>query len=219
MNQNKNFIKYLPHLGLLALIIFLITDTSPIVLSTLNSEKSSKKMEGSHKEGSNGQAISQAENEKRMGIFHYNEGNKSFKEERFDEAIANYKKALYHNKTLKEAVINLSTAYMKNLNFDEALETLNMGIALDSKNPHIYYNYACYYSLTGQPKTSMKKLKEAIRLGFTNFKQIETDTDLEKLRQSPEFRSEVLKSNTKISFERYQSDRTRGIDFKSYLSF
>ena len=218
MNQNKNFIKYLPHLGLLALIIFLITDTSPIVLSTSNSGKNSKKMEGSHKEGShnegsNGQDISQEEKEKRMAIFHYNEGNKSFKEERLDEAIGNYKKALHHNKTLKEAVINLSTAYIKNLNFDEALETLNMGIALDSTNPDIHYNYACYYSLTGQPKASMEKLQKAIRLGFTNFKQIETDPDLEKLRQSPEFKSETLKSNTKISFELYQLDRTRRIDF------
>jgi tetratricopeptide (TPR) repeat protein len=218
MNQNKNFIKYLPHLGLLALIIFLITDTSPIVLSTSNSGKSSKKMEGSHKEGSqnegsNGQDISQEEKEKRMAIFHYNEGNKSFKEERLDEAIGNYKKALHHNKTLKEAVINLSTAYIKNLNFDEALDTLNMGIAIDSTNPHIHYNYACYYSLTGQPKASMEKLQKAIRLGFTNFKQIETDPDLEKLRQSPEFKSETLKSNTKILFERYQRDRARRIDF------
>ena len=218
MNQNKNFIKYLPHLGLLALIIFLITDTSPIVLSRSNLEKSSKKMEGSHKEGShnegsNGQDISQEEKEKRMAIFHYNEGNKSFKEERLNEAIANYKKALHHDKTLKEAVINLSTAYIKNLNFDEALETLNIGIALDSTNPHIHYNYACYYSLTDQPKASMEKLQKAIRFGFTNFKQIETDPDLEKLRQSPEFKIETLKSNTKISFERYQRDRTRRIDF------
>ena len=218
MNQNKNFIKYLPHLGLLALIVFLIMDTSPIVLSTSNSEMSSKKLEGSHKEGSNNegsnsQDISQEEKEKRMAIFHYNEGNKSFKEERLDEAIGNYKKALHHNKTFKEAVINLSTAYIKNLNFDEALETLNMGIALDSTNPHIHYNYACYYSLTGQPKASMEKLQKAIRLGFKNFKQIETDPDLEKLRQSPEFKIEALKSNTKISFERYQRDRTRRIDF------
>ncbi len=217
MNQNKRFIKYLPHLGLLALIIFLITVTSPIILSTTNSEKSSKKVEGSHKEGShnegsNGQNISQEEKEKRMGIFHYNEGNKSFKEGRFDEAIGNYKKALHHNKTLKEAAINLSTAYMKNSNFDEALETLKVGMALDSTNPHIHYNYACYYSLTGQPKASMEKLQEAIRLGFTNFKQIETDPDLEKLRQSPEFKSGALTSNTKILFEWNQGNRTRGID-------
>ena len=168
--------------------------------------------EGSHNEGSKGQDISQEEKEKRMAIFHYNEGNKSFKEERLVEAIGNYKKALHHNKTLKEAVINLSTAYIKKLNFDEALETLNMGIALDSTNPHIHYNYACYYSLKGQPKASMEKLQKAIRLGFTNFNQIETDPDLEKLRQSPEFKSGALTSNTKILFEWNQGDRTRGID-------
>jgi tetratricopeptide (TPR) repeat protein len=218
MNQNRKIIKYLPHLGLLALIVFLITDTAPIILSASNSEKSSKKMEGSHKkgshnEGSNGQNISQEEKEKRMGIFHYNEGNKSFKEGRFDEAIGNYKKALHHNKTLKEAAINLSTAYMKNLNFDEALEALKVGMALDPRNPHIHYNYACYYSLTDQPKSSMEKLQEAFHFGFTNFKQIETDPDLEKLRQSPEFKTGTLTSNTKISFEWNQGDRTRGIDF------
>jgi tetratricopeptide (TPR) repeat protein len=217
MDQNKKLIKYLPHLGLLAVIVFLITDTSPIILSVSNSEKNSKKMEGSHKEGShkegsNGQNISQEEKEKRMGIFHYNKGNKSFKEGRFDEAIGNYKKALHHNKTLKEATINLSTAYMKNSNFDEALEALKVGMALDSTNPHIHYNYACYYSLTGQPKASMEKLQEAIHFGFTNFKQIETDPDLEKLRQSPEFKSGALTSNTKISFERNQSHRTRRVD-------
>lgn len=217
MNLNRKFIKYLPHFGLLALIVFLITDTSPIILSTSNPEKNSKKVEGSHKEGShnegsNGQNISQEEKERRMGIFHYNEGNKSFKEGRFDEAIGNYKKALHHNKTLKEAAINLSTAYMKNLNFDEALKTLKVGMALDSTNPHIHYNYACYYSLIGQPKASMEKLQEAIRLGFTNFKQIETDPDLEKLRQSPEFKIGALTSNMKISFEWNQGDRTRRID-------
>jgi tetratricopeptide (TPR) repeat protein len=217
MNQNRKFIKYLPHLGLLALIVFLITDTSPIILSVSNSEKNSKKMEGSHKEGSHnegskGQNISQEEKEKRMGIFHYNEGNKSFKEGRFDEAIDNYKKALHHNKTFKEAAINLSTAYMKNLNFEEALETLKVGMALDSTNPHIHYNYACYYSLIDQPKESMEKLQEAVRLGFTNFKQIETDPDLKKLRQSPEFKSGALKSNTNISFERNQGDRPRRIN-------
>ncbi len=212
-----NFIKYLPHLGLLAVILFLIIDTSPIILSVSNSEKSSKKMEGSHKEGSrnegsNGQNISQEEKEKRMGIFHYNEGNKSFKEGRFDEAIGNYKKALHHNKTLKEAAINLSTAYMKNSNFDEALEALKVGMALDSTNPHIHYNYACYYSLIGQPKASMEKLQEAVHFGFTNFKQIETDPDLETLRQSLEFKSGTLTSSTKISFEWNQGDRTRGVD-------
>ncbi|MBT5469215.1 MAG: tetratricopeptide repeat protein [Nitrospina sp.] len=208
------FSKYLPHLGLVALIVFLITDTSPIILDkTSNPEKNINEgshSEGSHKEGSNGQNLPQEEKEKRMGIFHYNEGNKNFKAGQYDEAITNYKKALHHNKNFKEATINLSTAYMKISNFDKALETLQMGLALDSENPHIHYNYACYYSLTDQPKASLEKLKAAIQFGFNNLEQIKTDSDLEKLRQSPEFNNWSLASNS--LFDRNQGDLTRGVD-------
>ena len=190
-----------PYLGLIALILFLITDTSTFIKDTsTNTEKNIKQIEGSqkessHKEGSNGQDISQKDKEKRMGIFHYNEGNKNFKEGQYKEAIINYKKALHHNKSFKEATINLSTAYMKNSNLEEALKTLEKGMVLDPKNPHIHYNYACYYSLTGEPGASLEKLKTAIQFGFNNFKQIEIDPDLEKLRQSPEFKSWALVSN------------------------
>ena len=195
------FSKYLPYLGLIALILFLITDTSifikDISSNTENNLKQSEgsHKEGSHKEGSNGQDISKKDKEKRMGIFHYNEGNKNFKEGQYKEAIINYKKALHHNKSFKEATINLSTAYMKNSNFEEALKTLQKGMLLDPKNPHIHYNYACYYSLTGQPEASLKKLQTAIQFGFKNFKQIKSDPDLEKLRQSPEFKRWALVSN------------------------
>ena len=56
------FLKYLPHFGLLALIIFLITDT-PIIKGTSSKIKSQlpqsegSDSEGSHKEGSDGQNI------------------------------------------------------------------------------------------------------------------------------------------------------------------
>ena len=82
-------LKYLPHFGLLALIIFLITDT-PIIKETSSKIKSQLQQsegsdsEGSDKEGSNGQNIPQEEKEIRMGIFHYNEGNKNFKAGRYD---------------------------------------------------------------------------------------------------------------------------------------
>ena len=78
---------------------------------------------------------------------------------------------------------------MKNLNYDKALETLKRGMILDSKNPHIHYNYACYYSLIGQPKRSLEMLKSAIHFGFNKLDQIEIDPDLQKLRQSAEFKT------------------------------
>ena len=189
-------LKFLPQLSLIAAIVFLMADTSFFILKTPSIAKKNQNhaVEGSHPEGSNqegneNKALTNEEREKRMGIFHYNEGNKNFRAGKYEEAIINYKKAFHHNKNFKEATINLSTAYMKNSDFDTALKTLQKGIMMDSKNPHLYYNYACYYSLIGQPKASLKKLKEAIEFGFNQFKQIATDPDLENLRQSDEFKN------------------------------
>ena len=53
------------------------------------------------------------EKNKRMGIFHYNEGNKSFLSGNLEEAVKNYKKALHHDKDFKDVRIILSTAYLK----------------------------------------------------------------------------------------------------------
>ena len=88
------FTKYLPHLSVTALIVFLAADyfspNQKPVLSSSPPEEAKIKEEGSHTEDSqmegshkNGDNISQEEREKRMGIFHYNEGNKFYQEEKF----------------------------------------------------------------------------------------------------------------------------------------
>ncbi len=191
--SSAKFIKYLPHLALIALIVFLLEDT--LLLNKTQSVSKANKNQKQN-EGSKGQTISQEEKERRMGFFHYNEGNKFFKEGRFDEAIINYKKALHHNKSFTEATINLSTAYLKSEEFDKALETLQTGVELDPKNPHIHYNFACYYSLTGNAETSLQKLKDSISLGFDKLEQIETDPDLVNLRQSAGYKNWSLASTT-----------------------
>ena len=189
-------LKFLPHLSLIAFIALLMTDTASFIsrAPTIAPNNPSHPLEesqheASREEGSKGKGMSQKEKEKRMGVFHYNEGNKNYKAGQFEEAIINYRKALHHKKNFKEAIINLSTAYMKNSDFNTALKTLQKGMMLDHKNPHILYNYACYYSLLGQSEASLKKLKEAIEFGFTQFKKIQTDPDLENLRLSDEFRN------------------------------
>lgn len=49
-------------------------------------------------DGGNGKKTPREEKEKRMGVFHYNEGNKNFKEDRLNEAVSNHKKAPHRNK-------------------------------------------------------------------------------------------------------------------------
>ena len=59
-------LKYLPHFGLLALIIFLIKDPPMIAETSSNIKNQLQQSDGSHKEVSNNQNIPQQEKEKRM---------------------------------------------------------------------------------------------------------------------------------------------------------
>ena len=197
------YTKYLPHLGLTALIIFLAADyfSSPPNSASLDTGKTQSMEEGSHtegshkeeghKEGSNGEGenLSKEERIRRMAIFHYNEGNKFYKEEEYGEALIRYERALRHNEKFKEALINLSTAYMKTEVFDKALATLQAGQNQFPQEPLFDYNFACYFSLKGNPGPGLLALQQALKKGFKQFEQIESDTDLSNLRQSDEYKT------------------------------
>jgi tetratricopeptide (TPR) repeat protein len=196
------YTKYLPHLGLTALIIFLAADyfSSPQIPAPLDTGKAQNMEEGSHtegshkeeghKEGSNGEGvnISQEERVRRMAIFHYNEGNKFYKKEEYGKALIRYERALRHNEKFKNALINLSTTYMKTKAFDKALETLQSGQNQFPQEPLFDYNFACYYSLKENPGLGLLALQQALKKGFKQFEQIESDTDLSNLRQSDEYK-------------------------------
>jgi len=200
--------KYLPHLGVTALIIFLAVDyflpdqkfsVSSSTTEKLQLQEEGSHNEGSHREGSDGEErpdLSQEEREKRMGIFHYNEGNKFFKAGNFPAAIIRYKKALHHHKEFKQATINLSTAYMKNKRYDKALETLQAGQKKFPQDPLIDYNLACYYSLTENLEPGLSALQKAVEKGYKQFKQMEADPDLNNLRQSGEYKTWKKKITT-----------------------
>jgi tetratricopeptide (TPR) repeat protein len=197
------YTKYLLPLGLTASIIFLAADyfsspKNPASLDTgkIQSMEEGSYTEGSHKEegqkeGSNGEGenLSQEERVRRMAIFHYNKGNKFYKKEEYGEALISYERALRHNEKFKEALINLSTAYMKTKVFDKALEILQAGQNQFPQEPLFDYNFACYYSLKENPGPGLLALQQALKKGFKQFEQIESDTDLSNLRQSDEYKT------------------------------
>jgi tetratricopeptide (TPR) repeat protein len=127
------------------------------------------------------------QSQKRMGIYHYNEGNKLLKQSNFEEAISNYKMALHHNKDFEESYINISTAYLSIKQFDLALKYLNLLKSINPRNPLLHYNFACYYSLLGKNAMGMEALKEAILNGFNDKKLLKSDPDIENLRQNHQF--------------------------------
>jgi tetratricopeptide (TPR) repeat protein len=129
--------------------------------------------------------------EHRMAIFHYNEGNKFLNKGNWKEAVQNYKMALHHDKALNEVYINMSNAYLKGQQYDDAKKTLDAFKVQAPENPHLYYNLACYYSLTHREAASLEALQQSIRLGYKNRDDAHTDPDLANLRQTPEFQQWV----------------------------
>ena len=127
------------------------------------------------------------QSQKRMGIYHYNEGNNLLKQSNFEEAISNYKMALHHNKDFEESYINISTAYLRTKQFDLALKYLNILKSINPSHPLLHYNLACYYSLLGKTAMGMEALKEAIQNGFNDQEMLKNDPDIEKLRQNNQF--------------------------------
>jgi len=126
-----------------------------------------------------------------MAIFHYNKGNKFLTKGDWKEAVGNYKMALHHDPDLNAVYINMSNAYLKGQQYEEAKKTLDTLQAKAPEDPHLYYNLACYYSLTHQETASLEALQQSIRLGYKNPDEAQSDPDLTNLRQTTEFQKWV----------------------------
>jgi tetratricopeptide (TPR) repeat protein len=173
--------KYFPVLLLLSIVLFFVTDHLKVDPAG----------DHDHSEHDEHDAMdhSDPENIKRMAIFHFNEGNKSLQQEKWEEAAKNYHKALNHNREFGEAYINLSTAYLRAGKYDEALETLKILEGIKPSALLLHYNLACYYSLTEKTQASLDALKKAIELGYKNYQEIQADPDLRNLRENAEFKT------------------------------
>tara|TARA_B100001105_G_scaffold182713_1_gene147788 strand:+ start:170 stop:694 length:525 start_codon:yes stop_codon:yes gene_type:complete len=148
--------------------------------------KSNKELIHVHNEEKTDHKSPEAQN--RMGIYHYNEGNKFLKQNKIEDAIKNYKMALHHNEYFEEAYINLSTAYLNKKSFKLSLKTLKTLESINPKHPLLHYNFSCYYSLLGNIPKGIESLKQAISHGFKNHQILKTDPDIKNLRQNPQFR-------------------------------
>jgi len=177
---HKNMKKYFPVLLLISIIFFFVTDHLKLDPSKdHNHSENNEQQNADH---------SDPENIKRMAIFHFNEGNKFLQKGKWDEAVKNYNKALRHNPQFQETYINLSTAYLRAKKYDEALDTLKSLEKINPSAPLLHYNLACFYSLTEKTKASLKALNKAVELGYKRFQEIQTDPDLENLRNSAEYK-------------------------------
>jgi len=77
----------------------------------------------------------------------------------------------------------------------EGLEVDERLARLEPRNPLVLYNLACSYSLTNQVERGLEILKQAIALGYRDFKWLRRDPDLRRLRRHSGFAAIKLLMN------------------------
>jgi protein O-mannosyl-transferase len=118
---------------------------------------------------------------------HYNLGIVLLQKGNTSEAISQFKKVIELKPNFVEVYINLSFIYLNKRNFKLSLKTLNTLESINPDHPILHYNFSCYYALLGNIPKGIDSLKKAITNGYKNYQNLETDPDLESLRQNPQF--------------------------------
>ena len=186
MQTLPKYAKFAPILLFITAILFIVGDQVQLDSPTRTRENHGPMH--SHNHGGEEIGHSSPEAQRRMGVFHYNEGNKFLNKGNWEEAVTHYRMALHHNKNFEEAYVNLSTAYLSGKKFNESQKILSTLEEINPSNPSLHYNLACYHALTGQDGPALNALQRAVEFGFKNLESVETDPDLENLRSNPKFK-------------------------------
>ncbi len=86
-----------------------------------------------------------------------------------------------------DALETLGNAYTRKGRVEDGLRVDQKLVSLLPDSPVAHYNLACSYSLLDDADRALGSLERAIRLGYKDFKHLERDPDLEKLRKDRRF--------------------------------
>lgn len=87
-----------------------------------------------------------------------------------------------------DALQLLGDHYTQRGRFTEGLDVDERLARLEPKNPLVFYNLACSYSLTEQFDNAASALEKALQLGYRDFTWLAKDPDLKKFREQPLYR-------------------------------
>lgn len=88
-------------------------------------------------------------------------------------------------------LLTLKGKYAEGLAIDKRLVRLRPSDAL------AHYNLACSYALLKRVDMSLKTLRTAMELGYSDFRYMKEDNDLESIRHDPRFRQMIREFESK----------------------
>jgi tetratricopeptide (TPR) repeat protein len=101
-----------------------------------------------------------------------------------------------------EALQLLGDHYTQRGKFEDGLKVDERLSKLEPRNPLVFYNLACSYSLIGQVDLAAGALEKALTLGYRDFKWLAKDPDLRTLRKHPAYlaiEAKIRKMKVKIA--------------------
>jgi tetratricopeptide (TPR) repeat protein len=101
-----------------------------------------------------------------------------------------------------EALQLLGDHYTQRGQFEAGLKVDERLSRLDPRNPLVFYNLACSYSLTGRVDRAAIALNRALSLGYCDFRWLARDPDLRQLRKHPLYRNiadKIRKMKVKVT--------------------
>jgi tetratricopeptide (TPR) repeat protein len=101
-----------------------------------------------------------------------------------------------------EALQLLGDHYTQRGKYEQGLKVDERLSHLEPRNPLVFYNLACSYSLIGEVDQAANALDKALAFGYRDFKWLAKDPDLKTLRKHPLFRdieAKIRKMNVKIA--------------------
>jgi tetratricopeptide (TPR) repeat protein len=101
-----------------------------------------------------------------------------------------------------EALQILGDHYTQRGQFDFSLKVDKRLSRLEPRNPLVFYNLACSYSLNSDLDLAAAALDKALSLGYNDFKWLARDPDLRLLRKHPLYRTiedKIRKMKVKVS--------------------
>ena len=97
-----------------------------------------------------------------------------------------------------EVLIALGDLYTKKGLYEKGLEIDQKLSRLKPRDPVVFYNLACSYSLIHDIDKSLETIKRAIQYGYDDFDYLESDGDLHNLRQDDRFKQFFSKVKHKM---------------------
>ena len=108
-------------------------------------------------------------------------------------AVEVFKRHLELNPDDSRALTLGSFALLKSGDKETAVEWMERSVSLDPEDTSVLYNAACFYSRMGKVEKALDYFERAIESGYASKEWIDSDSDLNPIRNHPRFQAIMKK--------------------------